>query len=82
MAPTPRREFVAGVLEQEGLSEARAISLDVEDFVRLLRAFHAGGLHFRASSDATTPGVLLKAHKLCVARSCSHDGMAVLVAGV
>lgn len=42
----PIKEIVAGVLASVGFTEARSAKLDLDDFMRLLTAFNAAGLHF------------------------------------
>lgn len=43
---TPVKEIVAQVLASTGYEDARSSKLDIDDFLRLLAAFNAAGLHF------------------------------------
>lgn len=43
----PIADFVKGVLDASLLAEFRPVALDIEDFMRLLRLFNEGGLHFQ-----------------------------------
>ncbi|ALC46206.1 CG11837 [Drosophila busckii] len=40
------QEKVIGILEAQEMSTARARSMDIDDFMRLLLAFHSAGIHF------------------------------------
>jgi 18S rRNA (adenine1779-N6/adenine1780-N6)-dimethyltransferase len=43
----PIADFVQGVLDSLVLCDSRPVQLDLEDFMNLLQAFNAGGLHFQ-----------------------------------
>ncbi|KAJ2516763.1 Dimethyladenosine transferase [Coemansia sp. RSA 1939] len=40
------KEKVLGVLNQTGYSDSRAAKMDIDDFLKLLSAFHDAGIHF------------------------------------
>ncbi|KAJ2750244.1 Dimethyladenosine transferase [Coemansia sp. BCRC 34490] len=40
------KEKVLGVLDQTGYSDSRAAKMDIDDFLKLLSAFHDAGIHF------------------------------------
>jgi 18S rRNA (adenine1779-N6/adenine1780-N6)-dimethyltransferase len=46
--PTATEVLFPQTLSECGLWEARPISLDIDDFLRLLLGFNQGGIHFKA----------------------------------
>ena len=40
------KERVAKVLEESGFAQQRTSEMDVDDFLKLLAAFHRDGIHF------------------------------------